>query len=177
MGPAAAGAPKKNVTAAAAAKTTTSHRPGWHIVAKITVTINGLQSDLQPGGLSASHKSEPQAPQELTWAEWGRPCRSPDGTRSAAPRRAERRPAPGSRDQAAAPRPVRARPPAGAPVKGAPVQVAGRWGGGRARVAQVPAPDFPPRPVVTSPSQVRGDSGPGGDSVRRHLLFFSGHPS
>lgn len=93
MGPAAAGAPKKNVTAAAAAKTTTSHRQGWHIVAKITVTINGLQSDLQPGGLSTSHKSEPRAPQELTWAEWGRPCRSPDGTRSAVPPRAERRPA------------------------------------------------------------------------------------
>lgn len=135
---------------------------------------------MQPGGLSASHKSQPRAPQGLTRAEWGRPCRSPDGTRPAAPQEPSAgRPARCSRDQAAAPRPVRARPPAGAPVKGAPVQVAGRWGGGRARVAQVPAPDFPPRPVVkpvSSPSHVRGDSGPGGDSARRHLLFFSGHP-
>lgn len=47
---------------------------------------------------------------------------------------------------------------------------------------QVPAPDFPPRPVikpVPCSRQVRGDSRhlrSRGDSARRHLPFFSGHP-
>lgn len=100
MGPAAAGARKTNVAAAAAAKTTTFHRRGWHILGKITVTINGLQSDLHPGGLSASREPGPRAPQGLVWTEWGRwpdPCGLPDGTRPAATQEPSSRGSAGSR--------------------------------------------------------------------------------
>lgn len=187
--PEAAGA--RNVTTAATTKraqktTTTSRPPGWLTLAKITVTMNGLQSDSHPGGLNASRGPEPRSPprtcmgpkeqaaEPLTVTTWNAPCSRPSAESG--------RPPPGPQDQAAAPRPVRAPLPAARRRTCAKRTCAGRGQMGWWPRPARPSSCFglPPRAViklVSGPPQVRGHSVPAGTVPDAIFSSFRGHPA
>lgn len=158
---------RENVTTAATTTTQkTTFRPlGWLILAKITVTMNGLQSDSHPGGLNASRDPEPRSPPKackgpkehaagpLTVTRWNVPCGRPSAESGPA---ASRCPRPG-RGAPAGPR---------AAARGR--TCAERTCAGRGQVRWRPRPARPsscfglPPPavieLVSSPPQVRGRS-------------------